>query len=127
MHLHTPQEWKESLPNIEFWSEIPGLVKDGCGFFVAKVKGLLGQGDGTYVPIGSSASSVCEGIPIAFCMRVATLRVSLIKSELFVMCAMGYTVVKQGSGYSESSAGAGGATGPSYGSESGASSAGGYY
>jgi hypothetical protein len=61
---YAPQEWKESLPNIEFWSEIPGLVKDGCGFFVAKVKGLLGQGDGTYVPIGSSASSVRQSRPV---------------------------------------------------------------
>jgi hypothetical protein len=32
----------EMIPNITFWRDLPGLVKDGCSYFVAKVKGLCG-------------------------------------------------------------------------------------
>ncbi|XP_028414025.1 uncharacterized protein LOC114536938 isoform X2 [Dendronephthya gigantea] len=31
---------KEIVPNVDFWSSIPGLVKDGCVFFGKKMKGL---------------------------------------------------------------------------------------
>lgn len=40
---------KESIPNVDFWSDFPFLVKDGCSFFVGKVKDKCGKGsiDGT--------------------------------------------------------------------------------
>ena len=40
----------EAFPNIAFWRDFPALLKDGCGFFVAKVKGLTGGGS-TYTPV----------------------------------------------------------------------------
>ena len=49
-------EWRDSIPNAEFWADLPGLVKDGCGFFVAKCKQLIGSGDGSYTPTGSYSS-----------------------------------------------------------------------
>ena len=36
----------EAFPNIAFWRDFPALLKEGCGFFVAKVKGLSGGGGG---------------------------------------------------------------------------------
>eukprot|EP00759_Apiculatamorpha_spiralis_P024078 PhF_6_TR27805/c1_g2_i7/m.40523/K10089/M6PR; cation-dependent mannose-6-phosphate receptor len=37
----------EAFPNLEFWKGLPGLCKDGCLFFVEKVKGLAGRGGGS--------------------------------------------------------------------------------
>ena len=54
-------EWRESIPNIDFWVELPGLVKDGCGFFVAKVYQLMGKGDGAYTPIGGNGTPASGG------------------------------------------------------------------
>ena len=37
----------EVIPNLAFWQEFPSLVRDGCRFTVAKVKGLAGRGGAT--------------------------------------------------------------------------------
>jgi len=34
----------ELVPNVTFWSSIPGLVKDGVMFIVNKIRGLRGGG-----------------------------------------------------------------------------------
>jgi len=36
----------ESCPNNEFWFAFPGLVKDGCAFTVAKIKGCTSRKGG---------------------------------------------------------------------------------
>jgi len=38
--------WRESCPNYEFWSDLPGLMKDGFLFTKAKLTGKGGSGDG---------------------------------------------------------------------------------
>lgn len=38
---------KESIPQVEFWSNLPGLVKQGCEYTVARIK-LTFQGKGEY-------------------------------------------------------------------------------
>lgn len=37
---------RDLIPHAEFWSSIPGLVKEGCVFTVSKVKGLVTGGSG---------------------------------------------------------------------------------
>lgn len=34
---------REVIPNIEFWSSLPGLIKDGCVFFGKNIKELCGR------------------------------------------------------------------------------------
>jgi cation-dependent mannose-6-phosphate receptor len=34
----------EMCPNVEFWRDLPGLVKDGCAFTIAKCKALCAGG-----------------------------------------------------------------------------------
>ena len=36
----------EKCPNVEFWRDLPSLVKDGCAFTVVKLKGLCGGSGG---------------------------------------------------------------------------------
>jgi len=43
----------DKCPNVEFWRDLPSLVKDGIRFFVAKVRGLCGGG-------GSSGGNTYE-------------------------------------------------------------------
>jgi len=31
----------DAVPNLDFWRELPALVKDGCGFFLHKTQGFL--------------------------------------------------------------------------------------
>jgi hypothetical protein len=38
---------KELLPHPQVWGAIPGLVKDGCVFFVQKIRTLIGGGANT--------------------------------------------------------------------------------
>jgi len=38
----------DMIPNVEFWTSLPGLVADGCRFTKAKIMGLLGK---SYEPI----------------------------------------------------------------------------
>ena len=35
---HKNLEGKERIPNLEFWTGLPGLIKEGCRFTLAKVK-----------------------------------------------------------------------------------------
>jgi hypothetical protein len=35
----------ESCPQVEFWREVPSLVKDGVTFTVQKVKACSGKGN----------------------------------------------------------------------------------
>jgi len=35
----------EAIPNIEFWRELPSLVKDGCSFAMSKARGGGGGGE----------------------------------------------------------------------------------
>ena len=39
---------KESLPNVDFWTSLPSLVKEGVGFTVAKVKEKTSGGSAGY-------------------------------------------------------------------------------
>jgi len=39
----------ESIPNIEFWRGLPGLVKEGFSFTWTKLRGLCGKGEYTEV------------------------------------------------------------------------------
>eukprot|EP00455_Lapot_gusevi_P045480 TRINITY_DN5825_c0_g2_i1.p1 TRINITY_DN5825_c0_g2~~TRINITY_DN5825_c0_g2_i1.p1 ORF type:complete len:261 (-),score=79.03 TRINITY_DN5825_c0_g2_i1:117-842(-) len=41
-------DWKESIPNIDFWQELPGLVKDGVMFSYSKIRGICGPRENTY-------------------------------------------------------------------------------
>eukprot|EP00004_Rigifila_ramosa_P018408 TRINITY_DN4579_c0_g1_i1.p1 TRINITY_DN4579_c0_g1~~TRINITY_DN4579_c0_g1_i1.p1 ORF type:complete len:262 (-),score=67.00 TRINITY_DN4579_c0_g1_i1:141-881(-) len=41
----------EAIPNIDFWRELPGLVKDGCSFTLNKVRGG-GSSGSTYSTVG---------------------------------------------------------------------------
>jgi len=41
----------ESCPNVDFWRALPGLIKDGFGFTIAKMKKCCGKGDGSYEPV----------------------------------------------------------------------------
>jgi len=43
----------DKCPNVEFWRDLPSLVKDGIRFFVAKLRGLCGGG-------GSSGGNTYE-------------------------------------------------------------------
>ena len=36
----------DAIPNIEFWRELPTLVKDGCSFAYGKISGSGGGGGG---------------------------------------------------------------------------------
>ena len=33
----------EMVPNVEFWRDLPHLIKDGCGFTYNKIMGLFGK------------------------------------------------------------------------------------
>jgi len=37
---------RETCPHSEFWSSIPGLVKDGCTFTASKTKQLFNKARG---------------------------------------------------------------------------------
>jgi len=37
----------ESCPNIDFWRDLPQLVKEGCSFTLSKLRGLRGGGTGS--------------------------------------------------------------------------------
>lgn len=45
----------ESCPNIDFWRGLPGLVKDGCAFFLLQCKNMVARCQGK--PTASSAES----------------------------------------------------------------------
>jgi len=38
----------EACPNIDFWRDLPALIRDGFRFTWAKLRGCCGAGDGTY-------------------------------------------------------------------------------
>lgn len=44
-------DWKESIPNYDFWSELPSLCKDGCVYTWTKLRGLCNKGDANYSSI----------------------------------------------------------------------------
>ena len=39
---------KESIPNFDFWTSIPGLIKDGFGFTISTVREKIGGGSEGY-------------------------------------------------------------------------------
>jgi len=42
-HQRTPEaNWREKCPQSSFWCGLPGLVKEGCMFTFAKLRGLCG-------------------------------------------------------------------------------------
>jgi hypothetical protein len=43
LHFVKGQRGSELIPNYEFWRDLPGLVKDGCSYFVLRVRQCLGQ------------------------------------------------------------------------------------
>jgi len=53
--FYRQKEGMEMFPNVEFWLQIPGLVKDGVVFSYHGIRGLIqnrgGGGDGTYQSI----------------------------------------------------------------------------
>lgn len=51
-------EGMERCPNVEFWRELPGLVKDGFSFTFRKIAGLCGGGGGAAAGGKSSYESM---------------------------------------------------------------------
>jgi len=41
-HYRVGTQGMESCPNIDFWRKLPGLVKDGCRYFIGKCRQLVG-------------------------------------------------------------------------------------
>lgn len=48
----------ETIPNIEFWRDYPGLIKDGMAYFVKLVKQCLAKGGGPASSAGGGYSTV---------------------------------------------------------------------
>jgi len=43
--------WKDKCPQHTFWFMVPGLVKDGCKFTMAKTKEMVGRARGDYTSV----------------------------------------------------------------------------
>jgi len=41
----------EACPNIDFWKELPGYIRDGFRFTWTKLRGCCGKGDGAYTEV----------------------------------------------------------------------------
>lgn len=48
----------ETVPNIEFWRDLPGLIKDGIAYFLKLVKQCLAKGGGPASTAGGGYSTV---------------------------------------------------------------------
>jgi len=48
----------ETVPNIEFWRDLPGLIKDGIAYFLKLVKACLAKGGGPASSAGGGYSTV---------------------------------------------------------------------
>lgn len=58
----------ESIPNIGFWRDLPSLVKDGCLFTWAKIRGTdsgAGKSDSYGALDGADAAAAGADIPYA--------------------------------------------------------------